>query len=81
MRLPASIVALTRPVILTGMQFLAISTAMMVVFDTTVEFGVVVSSIIILLYLITAGQYSALITQWFQSILQAWDHTLRCRSL
>ena len=71
MRLPASIVSLTRPIILTGMQFLAISTAMTVVFDTSVEFGVVVSSIIILLYLITAGQYSALITQWFQSILQS----------
>lgn len=71
MRLPASIVALTRPTILTGMQFLAISTSMTVVFDTSIEFGVVVSSVIILLYLITAGQYSALITQWFQSILQA----------
>lgn len=71
MRLPASIVSLTRPIILTGMQFLAISAAMTVVFDTSVEFGVVVSSIIILLYLITAGQYSALITQWFQSILQS----------
>lgn len=71
MRLPASIVALTRPTILTGMQFLAISTAMTVVFDTSIEFGVLVSSVIILLYLITAGQYSALITQWFQSILQA----------
>lgn len=71
MRVPAAIVALTRPVILTGMQFLAIATSMTVVFDTSIEFGVVVSSIIILLYLITAGQYSALITQWFQSILQA----------
>lgn len=71
MRLPASIVALTRPAILTGMQFLAIATSMTVVFDTSIQFGVVVSSIIILLYLITAGQYSALITQWFQSILQA----------
>ncbi len=71
MRLPASIVALTRPTILTGMQFLAISTSMTVVFNTSIEFGVVVSSVIILLYLITAGQYSALITQWFQSILQA----------
>lgn len=71
MRLPASLVALVRPTILTGMQFLAIATSMTVVFDTSIEFGVVVSSVIILLYLITAGQYSALITQWFQSILQA----------
>lgn len=71
MRLPASIIALARPAILTGMQFLAIATSMTVVFGTSTEFGVVVSSVIILIYLITAGQYSALITQWFQSILQA----------
>ena len=71
MRLPASIIALARPAILTGMQFLAIATSMTVVFGTSTEFGVIVSSVIILIYLITAGQYSALITQWFQSILQA----------
>ena len=71
LRVPSAIVSLTRPAILTGMQFLAISVSMKVVFGTSTEFGVVVSSIIILLYLITAGQYSALITQWFQSILQA----------
>lgn len=76
MRVPASLVSLTRPIILTGMQFLAISTAMVVVFDTTVEFGVIISSLIILAYLITAGQYSALVTQWFQSILQAIGITL-----
>lgn len=71
LRLPAAIVSLARPAILTGMQFLAIAVSMKVVFGTSMEFGVIVSSIIILLYLITAGQYSALITQWFQSILQA----------
>jgi len=71
LRIPASIVSLTRPFILMGMQLLAISVAITVVFGTSLEFGVLVSSIIILLYLITAGQYSALITQWFQSILQA----------
>lgn len=71
LRLPASIVSLTRPVILMGMQLLAISVSITVVFGTSIEFGVVVSAVIILLYLVTAGQYSALITQWFQSILQA----------
>lgn len=54
-----------------GMQLLAISVAMTVVFGTSLEFGVLVSAVIILLYLVTAGQYSALITQWFQSILQS----------
>ena len=71
MRLPAGIVSFIRPAVLTGMQFLAIAAAMKVVFGTSTEFGVVVSSVIILLYLVTAGQYSALITQWFQSILQS----------
>lgn len=71
MRLPVGIVALMRPAILTGMQFLAISTAMTVVFGTSIRAGVLISSLIILLYLITAGQYSALVTQWFQSILQS----------
>lgn len=71
LRVPASIVSLTRPFILMGMQLLAISVAITVVFGTSLEFGVLVSAIIILLYLVTAGQYSALITQWFQSILQA----------
>lgn len=71
MRLPAATAAIFRPAILTGMQFLAISAAMNVVFGTSIRFGVVVSAVIILLYLISAGQYSALITQWFQSVLQA----------
>lgn len=71
LRIPAALVALTRPAILTGMQFLAIAVCMQVVFGTSTTVGVIVSSVIILLYLITAGQYSALITQWFQSILQA----------
>lgn len=71
MRAPAAIVAVLRPAILTGMQFLAIATAMTVVFGTSTAFGVISSSLIILLYLITAGQFSALITQWFQAILQS----------
>ena len=71
MRAPSAIVAVLRPAILTGMQFLAIATAMTVVFGTSTAFGVVSSSVIILLYLITAGQFSALITQWFQAILQS----------
>lgn len=71
MRVPSAVVAVLRPAILTGMQFLAIATAMTVVFGTSTAFGVFSSSIIILLYLITAGQFSALITQWFQAILQS----------
>lgn len=71
LRLPIAIVGFMRPGFLTGMQFLAIAVVLKIVFGLQLEIGVVVSALIILLYLITAGQYSALITQWFQSILQS----------
>jgi SSS family solute:Na+ symporter len=58
LRLPAGIVSLFRPAVLTGMQFLAIAAAMSVVFGTSLQFGVVVSSVIILLYLIKIGRAS-----------------------
>jgi SSS family solute:Na+ symporter len=70
-RVPAGIISLLRPTFLTGMQFLAIAIIANIVFGLPIKIGVVVSAVIILLYLITAGQYSALITQWFQSVLQA----------
>ena len=71
LRLPVAIVGFMRPGFLTGMQFLAIAVVMNIIFGTDIKIGVVVSAVIILLYLITAGQYSALITQWFQSVLQS----------
>ncbi|MDR0424374.1 MAG: sodium:solute symporter family protein [Clostridiales Family XIII bacterium] len=71
LRLPVAIVGFMRPGFLTGMQFLAIAVVANIVFGLDIKIGVVVSAVIILLYLITAGQYSALITQWFQSVLQS----------
>lgn len=71
LRLPVAIVGFMRPGFLTGMQFLAMAVVMNIVFGMDVKIGVVVSAMFTLLYLITAGQYSALITQWFQSILQS----------
>ncbi|MDR1574287.1 MAG: sodium:solute symporter family protein [Clostridiales Family XIII bacterium] len=71
LRLPVAIVGFMRPGFLTGMQFLAIAVVANIVFGLDIKLGVVVSAVIILLYLITAGQYSALITQWFQSVLQS----------
>jgi SSS family solute:Na+ symporter len=71
LRAPVAIFGLMRPAFLTGMQFLAIAACTKVVFGLDIKIGIVVSAVIILLYLITAGQYSALITQWFQSILQS----------
>jgi SSS family solute:Na+ symporter len=71
LRLPIAIISFTRPGFLTGMQFLAIAVILNIVFGLDLKIGVVISAVIILLYLITAGQYSALVTQWFQSILQS----------
>jgi SSS family solute:Na+ symporter len=71
LRLPVAIVGFMRPAFLTGMQFLAIAIVTDIVFGLDIKIGVVISAVIILLYLITAGQYSALITQWFQSVLQS----------
>jgi len=71
LRVPIALCAIMRPTFLTGMQFLAIAVAANVVFGLDQKIGIVVSAVIILLYLITAGQYSALITQWFQSLLQS----------
>jgi SSS family solute:Na+ symporter len=71
LRLPIALCGVMRPTFLTGMQFLAIAVVTKIVFGLDLKVGVVVSALIILLYLITAGQYSALITQWFQSILQS----------
>ncbi|MDR2112622.1 MAG: sodium:solute symporter family protein, partial [Candidatus Accumulibacter sp.] len=71
LRMPIALCAIMRPTFLTGMQFLAIAVVTKILFGLDLKIGVVLSAIVILLYLITAGQYSALITQWFQSILQS----------
>jgi len=71
LRLPVALVGFMRPGFLTGMQFLAIAIVINVVFGVNIKTGVVVSAGVILLYLVTAGQYSALVTQWIQSVLQS----------
>lgn len=70
-RIPAAIISLFRPAFLTGMQYLAIAVALRVAFGWELWIGVVVSAVVILLYLITAGQYSALVTQWIQGVIQS----------
>ena len=70
-RIPAAIISLFRPAFLTGMQYLAIAVALRVAFGWELWIGVVVSAVVILLYLITAGQYSALVTQWIQGAIQS----------
>ena len=70
-RLPMAIFSIPRPAFLTGMQVLSIAIVLNINFGWEIKYGVWLSAIIILMYMITAGQYSALITQWFQSILQS----------
>jgi SSS family solute:Na+ symporter len=53
------------------MQYLAIAVLLRVAFGLPIWMGVVASAVVILLYLVTAGQYSALVTQWIQAILQS----------
>ena len=71
MRLPMALFSIPRPAFLTGMQILSIAIVLNINFGWEIKYGVWLSAVIILLYMITAGQYSALITQWFQSILQS----------
>ena len=71
MRLPMALFSIPRPAFLTGMQVLSISIVLNINFGWDIKYGVWLSAIIILMYMITAGQYSALITQWFQSVLQS----------
>ena len=71
MRLPIALFSIPRPAFLTGMQVLSIAIVLNINFGWDIKYGVWLSAIIILMYMITAGQYSALITQWFQSVLQS----------
>jgi SSS family solute:Na+ symporter len=70
-RVPAAIMSFFRPAFLTGMQYLATAIVLRVAFGLPLQAGVVIAAVVILAYLITAGQYSALVTQWVQAILQS----------
>ena len=70
LRIPTACFAILRPAVMTGMQFLAIAVVLQISFDIPISIGVPISAVFILLYVITAGQYSAILTQWLQSILQ-----------
>lgn len=71
LRLPTAILAFFRPSFITGMQLLAVAIVLNVALGIPLKYGVIASAIIVLLYMITGGQYSALGTQWLQSILQS----------
>ncbi|MDR0423862.1 MAG: sodium:solute symporter family protein [Clostridiales Family XIII bacterium] len=77
-RVPAAIMSFFRPAFITGMQYLAIAVVLNVAFGWPMELGVVLSAVVILAYLVTAGQYSAIVTQWIQAILQSLSIILVC---
>jgi SSS family solute:Na+ symporter len=70
-RIPSAIMSFFRPAFITGMQYLAIAIVLRVAFGWPLWVGVLLSAVVILAYLVTAGQYSALVTQWIQAILQS----------
>lgn len=71
LRLPIAIIGFLRPGVITGMQFLAIAIVANVMFGINIKIGVFFAAGVMLLYLVTAGQYSALVNQWLQSVLQS----------
>jgi SSS family solute:Na+ symporter len=77
-RVPAAIMSFFRPAFITGMQYLAIAVVLNVAFGWPMWVGVLLSAVVILAYLVTAGQYSAIVTQWIQAILQSISIVLIC---
>jgi len=69
-QIPAMLIAYTRPAFITGLQFLALGLVFNVGFGIPLKFGVLIGAAVVILYVITGGQYSAIIAQWLQSILQ-----------
>ncbi len=71
MRIPAAFASIFRPLFITALQILAIALALDVAFGIPTIIGAFIAAIAILLYMITGGQYSAIINQWLQSIIQS----------
>lgn len=70
LRLPVAILSFVRPAFISGMQYIAIAVVLKVAFGWPMWVGVVIAAAVLVAYLVTAGQYSALLTQWFQTIIQ-----------
>ena len=59
-----------RPAFITGLQFLAIGTLLRVGFGLDTTSGVLRGAAIVLGYTLIGGQFSAITSQWLQSLLQ-----------
>lgn len=69
-RLPVAIIAFFRPGFILGMQFIAIAVVLRVAFGWPMWVGVIVTAVVMISSLIAAGQHSALLTEWFQTIIK-----------
>ena len=69
-RRPALFITYLRPAFITGLQFLAIGTLLRVGFGMGTSSGVLMGAVIVLGYTLIGGQYSAISSQWLQSLLQ-----------
>lgn len=67
---PAMMITFLRPGFITGLQFLAIGTLLRVGFGVDPTVGVLGGAAIVLMYTLLGGQYSAITSQWLQSLLQ-----------
>ncbi len=67
---PAMFITYLRPAFITGLQFLAIGTLLRVGFGLSTSAGVLLGAAIVLGYTVVGGQYSAITSQWLQSLLQ-----------
>lgn len=70
MRLPVGILAFLRSTLMAGLQFLAISVALTIAFGWSMLTSLIVAACMCLIFLLTAGQFSAMVNQWIQAIVQ-----------
>ncbi len=69
-RILSSFISYLRPVFIAGLQFVALGIVFKVAFGLNMKYGIIISAVLILVYTVTGGQYSAITAQWIQSILQ-----------
>ncbi len=66
----SSFISYLRPVFISGLQFVALGIVFKVAFNISIKYGILISAVLILVYTVSGGQYSAITAQWIQSILQ-----------
>jgi len=70
MRIPIGLLTVLRGTFGAGMQYIAIAAALVVAFGWDMRLAIVVAAASCFAYMLTAGQFSAIVTQWIQAIVQ-----------